>query len=105
MIEGDTQTAYLLALTFDLLPEALRERRRERLVENSSAQRFHLTTGFVGVGLPVPGAERDGYGDVAYRLLRNETYPSLGLLDQPRRDHDLGALGRLDRPTASRPRR
>ena len=58
---------------------------------------WHLTTGFVGVGLLCPVLTEAGYADVAYRLLLNETLPVVGLLDPPRRDDDLGALGRLDR--------
>ena len=59
-IEGDTQTVYLLALHMDLLPEELRARAAERLVENIERHDGHLTTGFVGVGAAVPGAQRDG---------------------------------------------
>jgi len=77
-IEGDTQTAYLLALHMDLLPDELRERAAERLVENIERHDFHLTTGFVGVGLLCPVLSEMGYSDVAHRLLRNETFPSWG---------------------------
>ena len=77
-IEGDTQTVYLLALHMDLLPAELRERAAERLVENIERHDFHLTTGFVGVGLLCPTLSEIGYSDVAHRLLRNETFPSWG---------------------------
>jgi alpha-L-rhamnosidase len=77
-IEGDTQTAYLLALHMDLLPDELRERAAERLVENIERHDCHLTTGFVGVGLLCPVLSETGYSDVAHRLLRNETFPSWG---------------------------
>ena len=77
-IEGDTQTAYLLALHMDLLPAELRERAAERLVENIERHDFHLTTGFVGVGLLCPVLSEMGYSEVAHRLLRNETFPSWG---------------------------
>ena len=62
----------------DLLPGELRERAAERLVENLERHDFHLTTGFVGVGLLCPTLSEMGYGDVAHRLLRNETFPSWG---------------------------
>ena len=78
LIEGDTQTVYLLALHMDLLPAELRERAAERLVENLERHDFHLTTGFVGVGLLCPTLSEAGYGDVAHRLLRNDTFPSWG---------------------------
>ena len=78
LIEGDTQTVYLLALHMDLLPAELRERAAERLVENLERHDFHLTTGFVGVGLLCPTLSEFGYSDVAHRLLRNDTFPSWG---------------------------
>jgi alpha-L-rhamnosidase len=77
-IEGDTQTVYLLALHMDLLPEELRPRAAERLVADIEAHDWHLTTGFVGVGLLCPVLTDAGYADVAHRLLLNETFPSWG---------------------------
>src|SRR3954454_9404132 len=77
-IEGDTQTVYLLALHMDLLPEPLRARAAERLVENIERHGGHLTTGFVGVGLLCPVLTKAGYADVAHRLLLKDTFPSWG---------------------------
>ena len=77
-IEGDTQTVYLLALHMDLVPDELRERVAERLVADIEARDWHLTTGFIGVGLLCPVLTEAGYADVAYRLLLNETFPSWG---------------------------
>ena len=77
-IEGDTQTVYLLALHMDLVADELRERVAERLVADIEAHDWHLTTGFVGVGLLCPVLTEAGYADVAYRLLLNETFPSWG---------------------------
>ena len=62
----------------DLLPNELRPRAAERLVENIARHDLHLTTGFVGVGLLCPALSEMGYSDVAHRLLRNETFPSWG---------------------------
>ncbi len=77
-IEGDTQTVYLLALHMDLLPEELRPRAAERLVENIARHDGHLTTGFVGVGLLCPVLSEAGYADVAHQLLLKESFPSWG---------------------------
>ena len=77
-IEGDTQTVYLLALHMDLIPAELRARAAERLVEDIARHDYHLTTGFVGVGLLCPTLSEMGYSDVAHRLLRNDTFPSWG---------------------------
>ena len=57
----------------------------------------HLTTGFVGVGLLCPDAQRVRLRRRRPRAADQGHVPVLGLLDPPRRDHDLGALGRLDR--------
>jgi alpha-L-rhamnosidase len=77
-IEGDTQTVYLLALHMGLLPEEVRARAAERLVENIRRNGGHLTTGFVGVGLLCPTLSECGYGDVAHELLTQDTFPSWG---------------------------
>ncbi len=73
---GDTQTAYLLALTFDLLDEADRPRVFERLVADIEAKDWHLSTGFLGVGLLLPALSDHGRTDVAYRLLLRDSMPS-----------------------------
>ena len=77
-IRGDTQTAYVLALRFALLPEPLRPLAAKRLVQNIEAKNWHLSTGFVGVGYLCPVLTEAGYAAVAYRLLLNTTYPSWG---------------------------
>jgi alpha-L-rhamnosidase len=72
----DTQTAYLLALAFDLLPAHLRAAAAEHLVANLRARDWHLSTGFVGIGHLNPQLTLAGHADVAYRLLLQESYPS-----------------------------
>ncbi len=82
---GDTQTAYVLALAFDLLPRKLRKAAAQRLVLDIEKGRYtntwknrnwHLSTGFLGVkdlNFVLSSVERT---DVAYRLLLAEDYPS-----------------------------
>ncbi len=82
---GDTQTAYVLALAFDLLPHKLRQLAAQRLVLDIEKGRYtntwknrnwHLSTGFLGVkdlNFVLSAAART---DVAYRLLLAEDYPS-----------------------------
>ncbi|QEG35756.1 alpha-L-rhamnosidase [Bythopirellula goksoeyrii] len=72
----DTQTAYLLALEFNLIPENLLERAAAHLVENIDQLDCHLSTGFIGIRFLNPVLTNLGYSDVAYRLLCNEDYPS-----------------------------
>ncbi len=71
-----TQTAYVLALNFDMLPEGLRKQAAERLVENIKSYKDHLTTGFLGTPYLCEVLTRFGYDDVAYKLLLQKTYPS-----------------------------
>ncbi len=71
-----TQTAYVLTLEFDMLPESLRNQTAARLVENIRSYYNHLTTGFLGTPLICKVLTRFGYNDVAYTLLLQETYPS-----------------------------
>ncbi len=71
-----TQTAYVLALQFDMLPEALRTQAADRLVQNIKDYNYHLTTGFLGTPYLCHVLSRFGYTSVAYRLLLQDTYPS-----------------------------
>jgi len=75
-LKVETQTAYLLALAFDLLPAALRAAAAEQLVANIRALDWHLSTGFVGIGHLNPQLTLAGHASVAYRLLLQESYPS-----------------------------
>ncbi|MDP9229945.1 MAG: glycoside hydrolase family 78 protein [Bacteroidota bacterium] len=71
-----TQTAYVLALNFDMLPQELRQQAATRLVENIKNYDNHLTTGFLGTPYLCHVLSRFGYTDIAYKLLLQETYPS-----------------------------
>jgi alpha-L-rhamnosidase len=71
----NTQTAYALALQFDLLPEGLRAEAARRLAVEVRT-RGHLTTGFVGTPYLCHVLSRHGHTDLAYRLLNREEYPS-----------------------------
>ncbi len=73
---SSTQTAYVLALNFDMLPENLRAQAAEKLVDNVKSYGNHLTTGFLGTPYLCHVLSRFGYDDVAYTLLLQETYPS-----------------------------
>ncbi|MCK9205406.1 MAG: glycoside hydrolase family 78 protein, partial [Bacteroidales bacterium] len=71
-----TQTAYVLALQFDMLPENLRSQAVDRLVQDIDDYDNHLTTGFLGTPYLCHVLSRFGKADVAYQLLLQETYPS-----------------------------
>jgi alpha-L-rhamnosidase len=70
-----TQTAYSLALAFDLLPENLVPKAAEYLA--GDVDKFkHLTTGFVGTPLLCKTLSDHGYEDLAFMLLNRKDYPS-----------------------------
>ncbi len=71
-----TQTAYVLALNFDMLPELIRGTTADRLVENVKSYGNHLTTGFLGTPYLCHVLSRFGHDDTAYSLLLQESYPS-----------------------------
>jgi alpha-L-rhamnosidase len=73
---SSTQTAYTLALHFDMLPEALRAQAADKLALNVKDYGNHLTTGFLGTPYLCHVLTRFGYTDVAYDLLLQEEYPS-----------------------------
>ena len=75
-VAGETQTGYLLALAFDLLPAELQGAAAQHLVDNIKAKGNHLSTGFVGAGLLLPALTAAGRGDVACKLFVQDTYPS-----------------------------
>jgi alpha-L-rhamnosidase len=70
-----TQTAYSLALAFDLLPADLVPKAAAFLAEDVKKM-GHLTTGFVGTPLLCKTLSAHGYEDLAFMLLNNKKYPS-----------------------------
>lgn len=77
-VKGDTQTAYVLALSMDLLPDADRAPAAARLVELIKSKEWHLSTGFLGTPRLLPVLTATGHTDVAYRLLVQRSFPSWG---------------------------
>ncbi|MEU5879945.1 family 78 glycoside hydrolase catalytic domain [Spirillospora sp. NPDC047279] len=75
-VDGGTQTGYLLALAFGLLPPHAVSAAVGHLAADIEARGHHLTTGFVGVALLCPVLAAHGRADLAYALLHQDTYPS-----------------------------
>lgn len=70
-----TQTAYCLALAFNLLPEELVKPAAKYLADD--VMKFgHLTTGFVGTPLLCKVLSNNGYPDLAFMLVNRKEYPS-----------------------------
>lgn len=71
-----TQTAHILALHFNLVPEAYRRKTAEQLVKLLENEGGHLVTGFVGTPYFLHALSGNGYADKAYELLLKEDFPS-----------------------------
>ena len=72
----DTQTAYVLALTFHLTWQRTRPALARRLVELVRESDGHLTTGFLGTPRIARALSDYGYWKEAYDLLLKEDFPS-----------------------------
>jgi len=72
----NSQTSYVLALMFNLLPEEQRAAAAKFLVDDIRGRRNHLSTGFLGTPFLCHVLTQNGYTEVAYDLLLQETYPS-----------------------------
>lgn len=77
-LASDSQTAYALAICFDLLSgnEEQLVRAGKRLAEIVSANSFRVATGFAGTPFVCEALVRTGHVDVAYSMLLNESCPS-----------------------------
>jgi len=74
-VANNTQTAYSLAIAFELLPHVLRENAAKRL--DDDVKKFnHITTGFLGTPLICHVLSDYGYSESAYMLLNRKEYPS-----------------------------
>lgn len=74
---SDAQTAYAVAISFDLLPDAaLRAAAGRRLAELVAEANNRISTGFVGTPLVSDALTITGHVDTAYNLLLEEQCPS-----------------------------
>lgn len=75
-LTAQTQTAHILALCFDLVPQHYREQTAKRLTELLAEHDGHLVTGFLGTPSFCRALSDNGYVDEAYDLLLKEDFPS-----------------------------
>jgi alpha-L-rhamnosidase len=74
---SDAETAYALAIAFDLLPTSeQRQRAGERLNELVRESGYHIRTGFVGTPIICDALCSTGHFVAAYRLLLQQECPS-----------------------------
>ena len=76
-LTSDSQTAYALAICFDLLPTYdQRQRAGSRLAHIVRANKFRIGTGFVGTPFVCEALTLTGHPQIAYRMLLEEQCPS-----------------------------
>ncbi len=71
-----TQTAYVLAVQFGLMPTAMIPDTVRRLADDIRQRGTHLSTGFLGTPYINDVLTDHGYAQLAYSLLLQDTYPS-----------------------------
>lgn len=74
-LSSNTQTAYVVALSFGLLPESLEKSAAQRLAADVNTF-GHITTGFLGTADICHVLTKYGYLAEAYKLLYRKDYPS-----------------------------
>lgn len=79
-IANGSQTCYVLALEFGLVPEDMKTSAVQHLVDDIKARGNHLSTGFLGSTYLMPVLSETGQHDTACTLLVNETFPSWGYM-------------------------
>ena len=75
-----SQASYAIALHAGMVPDSMKQRTTEKLVEAIEKREWHVSTGFIGTPYLLFALSENGRADVAYRLLLNESYPSWGYM-------------------------
>ncbi len=74
----NTQTAYVLALKYDLIPATCRQASADKLAALIAANQYHMTTGFLGTYPLLPVLSATGHHDLAVRMFQSREFPSWG---------------------------
>ena len=79
-VGNGSQTSYVLALRFDLVPAKLRESAGTRLAADIRQRGMKLSTGFLGTPYLLDVLSDTGQADIAVTLLLQAAYPSWGYM-------------------------
>ncbi|REE58704.1 alpha-L-rhamnosidase [Streptomyces sp. 3212.3] len=79
-VSGNTQTGYVLALAFELLPTELVRSAADKLAAKVAATDGHLSVGFLGVENLLPVLADHGHLDTAYQILQQRGFPGWGYM-------------------------
>lgn len=79
-VGNESQTGYILALQFDILPPALRQTSADRLAADIVRRGKLLSTGFLGTPYSLDVLSDAGHHALVYDLLLRTAYPSWGYM-------------------------
>jgi alpha-L-rhamnosidase len=79
-VGANTQTGYVLALAFDLLPPDRRQAAADKLAAKVAASGGHLSVGFLGVENLLLVLADHGHADTAYQILLQPDFPGWGYM-------------------------
>lgn len=77
---GYRQTSSLLPLAFGIAPEEKRPILLSILLDDIKSRDYHLNTGFLGTKFLLPVLTEAGFGEAAYKIADQKTYPGWGYL-------------------------
>ncbi|GAB1516067.1 family 78 glycoside hydrolase catalytic domain [Actinophytocola sp. KF-1] len=80
-IGSNSQTGYVVALAFGLLPPSLRQPAADRLAAKVASAGGHLSVGFLGVENLLPVLAEHGHADTAYEILLQPDFPGWGYMN------------------------
>jgi alpha-L-rhamnosidase len=79
-VSGNTQTGYVLALAFGLVPQNRVQALADKLAAKVATRNGHLSVGFMGVENLLPVLADHGHLDTAYQILQQPDYPGWGYM-------------------------
>jgi alpha-L-rhamnosidase len=79
-VGNNSQTGYVLALAFGLVPSGRTQAVADKLAAKVDARNGHLSVGFMGVENLLPALADNGHADTAYRILQQPDYPGWGYM-------------------------
>jgi alpha-L-rhamnosidase len=79
-VGSNSQTGYVLALAFGLVPASRTQAVADKLAAAVDARNGHLSVGFMGVENLLPVLADHGHADTAYRILQQPDYPGWGYM-------------------------
>ena len=80
-VSGNSQTGYVLALAFGLVPQDRVQAVAGKLAAKVASRSGHLSVGFMGVENLLPVLAEHGHLDTAYQILQQPGYPGWGYMN------------------------